>query len=137
MRGGIAPAPFDLAAAKKTNNVHGALQTIVKQLTYKNSAMLPTEEAVQMFIAEAMATPESVRNTKAYTLVAIGTNEEGKAFQQTAAYAMQQGDMSVKYGVCTRPMWDTCRLGSGEARLVRHDLPDEYKEEGVRYRYRT
>jgi hypothetical protein len=51
------------------------------------------------------------------------------------AYAMEQGDMAVRYGVCHTTVWAACGLSAGEARLIRHDLPDTYKESGIRHRY--
>jgi hypothetical protein len=60
---------------------HAALKTLVKQLCYKNSVMLMSEEGVNAFITEGMQEPERTEDTKAYTMVALATDEESSAFQ--------------------------------------------------------
>ena len=46
-------------------------------------------------------------------------------------YAMQQGDMAVKYVVCQKSVWEACGLKGGQARMVRYDLPTAHNKTGI------
>lgn len=148
-RRGTTPITFQQPKDKEN------LLQLVKQLTYKNSAMLMNKVAVRDFVAKAMKDPnesdltavgstigedqeeEAPKKTKippvVYVLVAPASEADGVAFTEVASYAMQQGDMQVKYAICKGALAKACGLKPGHARMLRYDLPEEMKEKGVHF----
>ena len=92
---------------------------LVKQLTYKNSMLIFQEAGVEKLLNNAYKVPEDGQLTTAYVLAALQTPEEGAAFKEVAAYAMLQGEMYVKYVICSEQVFEACGLKAGEARIIR------------------